>query len=158
MPPEVPVLDAEPKPYHIEVGHYGAQLASHPDALRNFGLIKARSDAQGCDRVREGRGHRVVSFFAAEPPPRYAAARMLSIPIPDSRCASRSLDMRFSYDLGGWFGRGSLRRLATGFFSKAELSHEAGPPSKGFGPVVVIPHPSKTECQSSSIQIAATYR
>jgi len=44
--------------------------------------------------------------------------------------------MRSSHDLAGWFGRGSLRRLATGFFSEAELSHEAGPPSKGFGPVL----------------------
>jgi len=46
--------------------------------------------------------------------------------------------MRSSHDLAGWFGRGSLRRLATGFFSEAELSHEAGPPSKGFGPLPLV--------------------
>jgi hypothetical protein len=51
MPPEVPVVDAEPKPDYIEVGDYGAQNASHPDALGNFRSIKAGADAQGSDGV-----------------------------------------------------------------------------------------------------------
>jgi hypothetical protein len=51
MPPEVPVVDAEPKPDHIEVGDYGTQHASDPDALGNFRSIKARADAQGGDRM-----------------------------------------------------------------------------------------------------------
>jgi hypothetical protein len=76
-----------------------------------------------------------VFFFGAEPPPRYAAARMLSISIPDSGCASRSLICAL-HMTRRVVRKGSLRRFATGFFSETELSHEAGPPSKGFGPVV----------------------
>jgi hypothetical protein len=45
--------------------------------------------------------------------------------------------MRFPHDLAGWFARGSPGRLATGFFSEAELAHEAGRPSKGLGPLVL---------------------
>ena len=106
MPPEVPVVDAEPKPDHIEVGHYGAQLASHPDALAEFRVDESTLPmlraATACEK-----GEAIVWSLSLRLSllPRYAAARMLSIPIPDSRCASRSLDMRFSYDLGGWFGR-----------------------------------------------------
>jgi hypothetical protein len=44
--------------------------------------------------------------------------------------------MRFPHDLVGWFARGS-RKARHWFFSEAELAHEAGPPSKGFGPLVL---------------------
>jgi len=80
---------------------------SDPHALGDLRLVEARSDAQGCDRVREGRGH---SGFFRGLSCSYAvalgkAARLPGISIPDSSRRAPESAKWISQDLTKWFER-----------------------------------------------------
>jgi len=91
---------------------------SDPHALGDLRLVEARSDVQGCDRVREGRGH---SGFFRGLSCSYAvalgkAARLPGISIPDSSRRAPESAKWISQDLTKWFER--VRKGSKGFSQK----------------------------------------
>ncbi len=57
MAPEVTVKDAESESDNIKIGNHRADSASNPDSSRHARAVEARTNAEGCNRMRKRRCH-----------------------------------------------------------------------------------------------------
>ncbi len=53
--PEVTVMDAESESDNIKIGNHRADSASNPDSSSDARAVEARTNAEGCNRMRKRR-------------------------------------------------------------------------------------------------------